>query len=245
MFDELTEQLRCECFILNDLLFTVNNQTFQIDSLIIVPGQIYLCEVKNYEGNYFYELGPESEPESDRLYKLPKTEYTNPLYQLNKSNSLLRQLLQNLGPLPPLFQSVLSEGYPGSDTSTSFSTGFVRRLLGFGHFHLFFNRFCPKVARVRTLSPLFLSVLSEGYPGSDTSISFSIGFVRRLPGFGHFHLFFNRFCPKVARVRTLPPLFQAVLSLKNQKGRFLSLFLKLLFISALPPSTQQETPQTP
>lgn len=97
MFDELTEKLKCECYILNDLLFTVNNQTFQIDSLIIVPGQIYLCEVKNHEGNYFYELGPESEPESDRLYKLPKIEYTNPLYQLIRSESLLRQLLQNLG----------------------------------------------------------------------------------------------------------------------------------------------------
>ncbi|MBU8916699.1 NERD domain-containing protein [Bacillus sp. FJAT-29953] len=107
MFDKLTEQLRCESIILNDLLFTVNNQTFQIDSLIIVPGQIYLYEVKNNEGNYFYELGPESEPESDRLYKLPKTEYTNPLYQLIRSESLLRQLLQTLGVNLPIEAKVI------------------------------------------------------------------------------------------------------------------------------------------
>ncbi|WP_423799277.1 nuclease-related domain-containing protein [Neobacillus sp. SAB-20_R2A] len=107
MFDKLTEQLRCESIILNDLLFTVHNQTFQIDSLIIVPEQIYLYEVKNYEGNYFYELGPESEPESDRLYKLPKTEYTNPLYQLIRSESLLRQLLQSLGVNLPIEAKVI------------------------------------------------------------------------------------------------------------------------------------------
>ncbi|WP_311315387.1 nuclease-related domain-containing protein [Neobacillus mesonae] len=34
---------------------------------------------------------------SNRLYKLPKSEYNNPLHQVNRSESLLRQLLQNLG----------------------------------------------------------------------------------------------------------------------------------------------------
>jgi len=89
MFDSLTEKLSCECLILNDLLLKVNNTTFQIDSLIIVSETIYFYEVKNYEGDYFYE--------SERLYKKPKTEYTNPLHQLNRSESLLRQLLQKLG----------------------------------------------------------------------------------------------------------------------------------------------------
>jgi hypothetical protein len=35
MFDTLTENLQCECFILNDLLLKTNNTIFQIDTLII------------------------------------------------------------------------------------------------------------------------------------------------------------------------------------------------------------------
>ena len=89
LFDSLTEKLHCECFILNDLLLNLNNSTFQIDSLIISSETIYLFEVKNYEGDYYYE--------SDRLYKKPKFEISNPLSQLSRSESLLRQLLQNLG----------------------------------------------------------------------------------------------------------------------------------------------------
>lgn len=91
IFDELTEKLQCECFILNDLLLKVNNTTFQIDTLIIFSKKVYFYEVKNFEGNYYYDS------ESDRLYKLPKTEYNNPIHQVNRSESLLRQLFQNLG----------------------------------------------------------------------------------------------------------------------------------------------------
>ncbi|MFF2448812.1 nuclease-related domain-containing protein [Neobacillus sp. NPDC058068] len=90
MFDSLTEKLQCECYILNDLLFKVNNTMFQIDSLIISE-TIYVYEVKNYEGDYFYDAA------ADRLYKKPKKEYNNPLHQLNRGESLLRQLLQNIG----------------------------------------------------------------------------------------------------------------------------------------------------
>jgi len=89
VFDVLTEKLSCDCLILNDLLLKVNNTTFQLDTLIITADTIYLFEVKNYVGDYYYEL--------DKLYKKPKKEYTNPLHQLNRSASLLRQLLHNLG----------------------------------------------------------------------------------------------------------------------------------------------------
>ena len=99
LFDSLTEKLHCECFILNDLLLNLNNSTFQIDSLIISSETIYLFEVKNYEGDYFYE--------SDRLYKKPKFEINNPLSQLSRSESLLRQLLQNLGFNIPIHASVV------------------------------------------------------------------------------------------------------------------------------------------
>ncbi|WHY69058.1 nuclease-related domain-containing protein [Neobacillus sp. SuZ13] len=91
MFDKLTEELQCECYILNDLLFKVNNTLFQIDSLIITSGRIFFYEIKNFEGDYFIE------PNTNRLYKKPKKEYNNPLLQLIRSDSLLRQLLQNIG----------------------------------------------------------------------------------------------------------------------------------------------------
>lgn len=88
-FDSWTEKLQCECLILNDLLLKQNNTLFQIDSLIIMSDTIYLFEVKNYEGDYYYEL--------DKLYKLPTSEINNPLIQLNRSESLLRQFLQTMG----------------------------------------------------------------------------------------------------------------------------------------------------
>lgn len=98
MFDSLTEKLQCECLILNDLLLKINNTTFQIDTLIISE-TIYLFEVKNYEGDYYYE--------SDKLYKKPKSEIINPLHQLNRSETLLRQLLHNLGFSLPIDASII------------------------------------------------------------------------------------------------------------------------------------------
>ncbi|SDM44668.1 Nuclease-related domain-containing protein [Bacillus sp. OK048] len=91
LFDTLTEKLQCECYILNDLLFKVNNTTFQIDSLIIFSGKIHFYEVKNLEGDYYIDSSTNS------FYKKPKKEYINPLLQMSRSNSLLRQLLQNIG----------------------------------------------------------------------------------------------------------------------------------------------------
>ena len=99
LFDSLTETLQCECLILNDLLLKHNNTHFQIDSIIIMPTKIYVFEVKNFEGDYNYE--------SDRLYKLPNTEVTNPLNQLNRCELLLRQLLQTLGFNIPIHASVV------------------------------------------------------------------------------------------------------------------------------------------
>lgn len=99
MFDSLIELLQCECLILNDLRLKMNNTLFQIDSLVITSETIYLFEVKNYEGDYYYE--------SDRLYKKLKSEINNPLYQLGRSESLLRQLLHNLGFHIPIEASII------------------------------------------------------------------------------------------------------------------------------------------
>ncbi|WP_323741822.1 nuclease-related domain-containing protein [Salinibacillus xinjiangensis] len=98
-FDSYTEKLQCDCIILNDLLLRVNSTTFQIDSLIITLDRVFLYEVKNFKGDYYYD--------SDLLYKKPKIEVINPLLQLQRSESLLRQLLLSLGFNLPIDSSVV------------------------------------------------------------------------------------------------------------------------------------------
>jgi hypothetical protein len=88
-FDILTEELQSECLILNDLLLEINNTKFQIDTLIIFQETIYLFEVKNFEGDFCYE--------SDSFHTFSGKEIKNPLDQLKRSNSLLRQLIRDLG----------------------------------------------------------------------------------------------------------------------------------------------------
>ncbi|MFS0862415.1 nuclease-related domain-containing protein [Fredinandcohnia sp. 179-A 10B2 NHS] len=89
LFDSFTEKLTNKCIVLNDLLLKYNNTLFQIDSVIIHSNNLLFYEVKNLDGDYFFE--------ADKLYKSPKTEIINPLLQLNKSETLLRQLLKQLG----------------------------------------------------------------------------------------------------------------------------------------------------
>jgi len=89
MFDGKTEKLQCDCLILNDLLLKHNSSTFQIDSLILLGEALYLFEVKNFEGDFYYE--------SDKIYTKSRIEISNPLIQLKRTESLLRQLLQSLG----------------------------------------------------------------------------------------------------------------------------------------------------
>ncbi|MEH7093496.1 nuclease-related domain-containing protein [Neobacillus vireti] len=93
IFNSLTEKLECDCLILNGLLLEINHTKFQIDSLIIMQHLIFLNEVKNFEGDYFYE--------NKKFYSINGKERKDPLLQLDRCSSLLRQLLQNLGfPIP-------------------------------------------------------------------------------------------------------------------------------------------------
>lgn len=88
-FDRLTEKLESDCLILNDLLFEVNNSTFQIDTLIIFQDIIYLIDIKNFEGDYCYHL--------DSFHTVSGKEFKNPLDQLKRCHFLFRQLIQSLG----------------------------------------------------------------------------------------------------------------------------------------------------
>ncbi|RHW32736.1 NERD domain-containing protein [Lysinibacillus yapensis] len=98
-FDEFTENLKLDCLILNDLLLKVNNQTFQIDSLIIMNHVIHIYEIKNYAGNYYYE--------NNRLFQKDGTEISNPFIQLERTQSLLRQFLLHLKVSIPVHASIV------------------------------------------------------------------------------------------------------------------------------------------
>jgi len=89
IFNSMTEKLECDCLILSGLLLEINHTKFQIISLIILQQLIYLSEVKNFEGDYFYE--------NKKFYSINGKERKDPLLQLDRCSSLLRQLLQNLG----------------------------------------------------------------------------------------------------------------------------------------------------
>ncbi|CRK84383.1 nuclease-related domain-containing protein [Neobacillus massiliamazoniensis] len=87
--DRLADKLQSELFTLNDLLLETNNTEFQIDSAIITQTAVFLLEIKNYEGEHYYESG--------RFYTINKQEISNPIHQLNRKETLLRQFLKNHG----------------------------------------------------------------------------------------------------------------------------------------------------
>lgn len=89
MFDGYLHQVGIQTIVLNDLLFEWSHSHFQIDSIMILQQLIKLFEVKNFEGEYYFD--------GDKLKKLNGTEIKNPLLQLERNVSLLRQLLNSIG----------------------------------------------------------------------------------------------------------------------------------------------------
>jgi hypothetical protein len=98
-FDSLTEKLECECLVLNDLELEIDNTKFQIDTLLIYQDLIYMIEVKNYEGDYCYD--------PDSFTTKSGTVLKNPLDQLKRSKTLLRQMCQKNGIQLPVEASVV------------------------------------------------------------------------------------------------------------------------------------------
>ncbi|MCJ8009401.1 NERD domain-containing protein [Lederbergia wuyishanensis] len=89
LFDELIDALSKEWLVLNELLLESNNTDFQIDSLILAEKTILVIEIKNYEGDYFIEDG--------KWYYINGTQIQNPVPRLERSEFLLRRLLQDHG----------------------------------------------------------------------------------------------------------------------------------------------------
>ncbi|KAB2338931.1 NERD domain-containing protein [Cytobacillus depressus] len=94
LFDKWVEALSGDWLILNDLLLESNNTEFQIDSLWISPETIYQFEVKNYDGDFYIE--------GDKWFSQSGKEIKNPINQLERSESLLRRLLQDFGVKTPI-----------------------------------------------------------------------------------------------------------------------------------------------
>jgi hypothetical protein len=89
IFDGYLKRIGIQSYILNDLLFEQNHSHFQIDSLLISQILTYLFEVKNFEGEYYFD--------GDQLKTINGTEVKNPLLQLERNESLLRQFFNHIG----------------------------------------------------------------------------------------------------------------------------------------------------
>jgi ribosomal protein S27AE len=87
-FDRRIATLETEHLVLSDLLLEVSGSVFQIDSLVIFQDTIYLFEVKNFEGDYYYD--------GEKLRTIIGKEVKDPLLQMKRSESLLRQLLNTI-----------------------------------------------------------------------------------------------------------------------------------------------------
>lgn len=85
-FDRMVALLENEYLILNDLLLECQGSLFQIDSLLISADTLYPFEIKNYEGDYVVKGSIWS--------SITGAEIKSPLNQLERSESLLRRLLQ-------------------------------------------------------------------------------------------------------------------------------------------------------
>lgn len=87
----LKKELSINHILLNGLILESNNTEFQIDHLLICQNKIYLFEIKNFEGDFYVQ--------NENWYvAVTKKEIRNPLPQLQRSEFLLRNLIQSLAP---------------------------------------------------------------------------------------------------------------------------------------------------
>jgi hypothetical protein len=92
--DKWLEGLTDNWLVLHGLLLEYKGSRFQIDTLIIAHEKIYLLDVKYYEGDYYLE--------DDKWFTLTHPNLKNPLHQLIRCETLLQQLLLELGYKNPI-----------------------------------------------------------------------------------------------------------------------------------------------
>lgn len=89
-FDEFLDGLQANWITLNDLQLESNQTFFQNDTTLIFQGTIHLINVKNHTGDYYIDQNGEWYSGTGKLIR-------DPFEQLNRSENLFKQLLQELG----------------------------------------------------------------------------------------------------------------------------------------------------
>ncbi|WP_160141669.1 nuclease-related domain-containing protein [Salicibibacter halophilus] len=88
-FDRLIQQeLTADCLVLNGLLFEHSLTVFQIDTLLIFQNDVYLIEIKYFEGDFYTD--------DEQWHVISGKEIKNPLLQIQRSESTFRQMQQSL-----------------------------------------------------------------------------------------------------------------------------------------------------
>src|SRR5699024_2743814 len=84
-FQLLQTHLECEPIQLYNLHMKVGGSECQIDCLLIFQNEINLFEIKNYHGDFLID--------NNNWLKHPKQEIKNPLHQLQRTELMLKQIL--------------------------------------------------------------------------------------------------------------------------------------------------------
>jgi len=87
-FDSYLEEAGDKGIILNDLVINYNGNIFQLDSLLILNEKIYIFEIKNYSGNFYWH--------EDSILGESGYEILNPKGQINRSKVYLKNILKSL-----------------------------------------------------------------------------------------------------------------------------------------------------
>ncbi|MDG5787337.1 nuclease-related domain-containing protein [Evansella sp. AB-P1] len=94
-FDELLAKSvpNENCLVLNDLLLEHNNTQFQLDSVLLSTSTIYVFEIKTFEGDYYIKNG-------EWFFCKTNNAITNPLHQMQRSETLLRNYCNSKASTP-------------------------------------------------------------------------------------------------------------------------------------------------
>ncbi|UJF15599.1 NERD domain-containing protein [Jeotgalibaca sp. MA1X17-3] len=85
IFDKWLLAMEWDSIVIHDLRIKQNFSEVQIDTLVITNKKIFIFEIKNFIGEYYWE--------SQTLFKKPNKQVKNPLHQLERSKLLIRQLV--------------------------------------------------------------------------------------------------------------------------------------------------------
>ncbi|MGD7024378.1 nuclease-related domain-containing protein [Rossellomorea vietnamensis] len=88
-FDMRSKPISEKMLFLNDLSLKQNNSECQIDSVALAANKLHMFEIKNFEGDYSVK--------GDKWYSPSNKLVKNPLQQLERSDTLLNQLLNEKG----------------------------------------------------------------------------------------------------------------------------------------------------